>query len=144
MSKTLLLVDAFNLIFRSYYAFPTTITSPDGKPVNVIFGFISILYRTIDLFDPDYLAICWDRKEPTFRHTTFPDYKSHRPEAPEDLTAQLDDLKQLIENLGFPQVDKAGFEADDLMGTYSKLAEEMGFETILYTGDMDCTQLVSD
>ena len=117
MSKPLLLVDAFNLVFRSYYAFPTTITNSEGNPINVIFGFITLLYRTLDLLEPQYLAICWDRKEPTYRHDVFPDYKAHRPPAPDDLVDQLDELKDLLQNLGCHQVDKAGFEADDLIGT---------------------------
>lgn len=144
MSKNLLLVDGYNLVFRSYYAFPTSITSPKGTPVNVIFGFITLLYKTIDLFNPTYLAICWDRKEPTFRHITFPEYKAHRPPPPPDLIEQVDELKNVLSQLNFHQVDKAGFEADDLIGTYSLIAENEGVDTIIYTGDMDCTQLISE
>lgn len=141
--STFLLVDAFSLAFRAYYAFPTSITHHDGSPLNMVYGFVSLLYKAIDTFQPDYLAICFDRKEPTFRHTVFSEYKAHRPPAPDEFLVQVDVLKSVLADLNCPMLSLAGFEADDLMGTLSLLAENEGVNSVLLTGDQDAFQLVS-
>lgn len=139
-----LIVDGHSLAFRAYFAFPETLTLKSGLPVNAIYGFVSLLFNAIDRYNPTYLCVCFDRKEPTFRHVQYEGYKAHRPSAPEPFIVQMQHLRTLLTHIGIPTMDKAGFEADDLMGTLSHSGEAKGLDVRVMTGDHDALQLVTD
>jgi DNA polymerase-1 len=117
---------------------------PDGQPVNAVYGFISLLFKALEIFKPDSLAVCFDLPQPTFRHAFFPDYKAHRPPSPEEFRSQLPLLKEAINKLGIYMLSLAGYEGDDLIGTVSFLAEAENYQTLIMTGDRDAFQLISD
>ena len=142
--KKFLLIDAHALAYRAFYAFPISLTLKNGQPVNTIYGFLSLTLSAIDKFKPDYLAICFDRKEPTFRHQVFPQYKAHRPPTPVEFISQIELLKKSLQDLGLPIFETPGFEADDLLGTLSLEGEKNNLESLILTGDRDVLQLVSD
>ena len=142
-AKKLLLVDGHYLAFRSYFSFPGHLTF-QGSPINAVYGFIASLFAAIETYKPDYLGVCFDRREPTFRHTMFPLYKAHRPPAPESFVVQIPILHESLNKMGIQELTLAGYEADDLIGTLSRLAEEEGIQSLILSGDMDNMQLVSD
>ena len=134
--RTLYLVDGTNNLFRAFFAI-RGLRSSQGVPTNAVFGFTSMLRKLIKDHDPRYLAVAFDRPEPTFRHQAYADYKAHRPEAPADLIAQIPHVKQVCAVLGVPLIELAGFEADDLIGTLAQRAAEAGFKVVIVgTGGM--------
>lgn len=145
MSKKLFLVDALALIFRAYYALIRSprITSK-GKNTNAQFGFTNALLDLINNQKATHLAVCFDTAAPTERHIEFEAYKAHRQETPEDLLAALPDIKKIIRGFNVPVIEMDGFEADDIIGTLSKQAEQSGYEVFMVTPDKDFGQLVSD
>src|SRR6187402_121374 len=145
MDKKLFLLDALALVFRAYYALIRNprITSK-GKNTNAQFGFTNTLLELINNQKPTHLAVCFDTEAPTERHTDFVDYKANRQEAPEDLIAALPDIKKIIQGFNVPVVELDGFEADDVIGTLSKLAAKEGYEVLMVTPDKDYGQLVSE
>src|SRR6478735_8658844 len=145
MSKKLFLLDALALVFRAYYALIRNprITSK-GKNTNAQFGFTNTLLELINNQKPTHLAVCFDTEAPTERHTDFVDYKANRQEAPEDLIAALPDIKKIIQGFNVPVVELDGYEADDIIGTLSKLAAKEGYEVFMVTSDKDYGQLVND
>src|SRR5688572_15274417 len=145
MDKRLFLLDAMALIFRAYYALIRNprITST-GRNTNAQFGFTNTIIELINNQKPSHMAVCFDTSAPTERHTDFVDYKANRQEAPEDLTAAIPDIKRIIRGLNIPVIESDGYEADDVIGTLSKQAAEMGYEVYMVTPDKDYGQLVSD
>lgn len=145
MEKRLFLLDAFALIFRAYYALIRNprITSK-GKNTNAQFGFTNALVDLINKQKPSHMAICFDTAAPTERHTDFADYKANRQEAPEDLLASIPDIKKIIESFNIPIIETDGFEADDVIGTLAKQAEQAGYHVYMVTPDKDYGQLVSE
>src|SRR4026208_587017 len=145
MSKKLFLLDALALVFRAYYALIRNprITSK-GKNTNAQFGFTNTLLELINNQKPTHLAVCFDTEAPTERHTDYEDYKANRQEAPEDLIAALPDIKKIIKGFNLPVVELDGYEADDVIGTLSKLAAKAGYEVFMVTSDKDYGQLVND
>ena len=143
--KRLFLLDAFALIFRAYYALirAPRITSK-GRNTNAQFGFTNTLIDLLNKQKPTHMAICFDTKEPTERHTDFADYKANREEAPEDLLASLPDIRRLIEGFNIPLIETHGYEADDVIGTLAKQAEKAGYQVYMVTPDKDYGQLVSE
>jgi DNA polymerase-1 len=145
MAKKLFLLDAYALIFRAYYAL---IRSPrltsKGKNTNAQFGFTNTLIELITKQKPSHLAVCFDTAAPTERHTDFADYKANRQETPEDISAAVPDIKQLIQAFNIPVIELDGYEADDVIGTLSKQAADAGYEVYMVTPDKDYGQLVSD
>ena len=142
-STPFLIIDGHSLAYRSYYGFPSSLTF-EGKPINAVYGFVALLFKAIDDFKPGYLCVCFDRKEPTFRHDLYKPYKAHRPPAPEDFIDQVNRLKILLTALSIPMLEQPGYEADDLMGTLSLEAKKYQLHTLLMTGDQDALQLVDD
>ena len=139
------LLDAMALIFRAYYALirnPRLTTK--GKNTNAQFGFTNTIIELITNQKPTHMAVCFDTAAPTERHTDFEQYKANRQEAPEDLTAAIPDIKKIIAGLNIPIIESDGYEADDVIGTLSKQAEELGYEVYMVTPDKDYGQLVSD
>ncbi|KKT16509.1 MAG: DNA polymerase I, DNA polymerase I [Parcubacteria group bacterium GW2011_GWC1_43_61] len=140
--KKFILIDAYALIHRAYHALPP-LTAKGGEMVNAVFGFSSILIKTINEFKPDYMAAAFDMAEPTFRHKEYKEYKAKRPEAPPDLYAQIPRVKEILKAFGIPTYEKSGYEADDIIGTIvKKLENNKDVEILILTGDMDTLQLV--
>ncbi len=145
MSKKLFLVDAMALIFRAYYALIRNprVTSK-GKNTNAQFGFTNAIIDLLNNQKPSHIAVCFDMSGPTQRHTDFADYKANRQEAPEDLIAALPDIKRIIRGFNIPVIEKAGYEADDIIGTLSKQAADAGYDVYMVTPDKDFGQLVNE
>ena len=143
--KKLFLLDAYALIFRSYYAFIKNprITSK-GMNTSAIFGFLLTLEEVLQKHKPSHIAVVFDTPEPTFRHEMFKDYKATRDETPEDIRAAVPYVKRLLEAYNIPIITCPGYEADDIIGTMAKKAAEKGFITYMMTPDKDFAQLVSD
>ena len=132
------LIDGNSLINRAFYATPVMNTA-DGTPTNAVYAFVNMLLKIISDVKPSYMLVAFDRKEPTFRHKMFADYKGTRKPMPEELVPQIPLLKEVLDQLKIARFDLAGIEADDIIGT---LAKKYSFETIIYTGDKDSFQLV--
>lgn len=145
MEKKVFLLDAFALVFRAYYAL---IRSPrltsKGKNTNAQFGFTNALVELITKQKPSHMAVCFDTSAPTERHTDFADYKANRQETPEDISLAVPDIKKIIEAFNIPVIAIDGYEADDVIGTLSKLGEKAGYEVYMVTPDKDYGQLVSE
>ena len=140
---TLYLIDGNSLLYRAYYAIPS-LSNSKGEPTNAIYGFITMMKKLVEEAGPEYLVVCFDRKEPTFRHEQYEGYKAKRKPMPDDLAEQIEPIKQYCRLQGYAVSEKAGFEADDLMGTLARMGEEKGLQVVLVTGDKDAMQLVSD
>ncbi len=136
-------MDAHALVFQSFHAIPA-MTGPDGRPTNALFGFTRDLFFIRDELKPDYLLCAFDLPEPTFRSALYPDYKAHRPPAPDDLHAQVPRIQAVIEAMNLPVLTASGFEADDVMATVAAAAEKRGLDVLLATSDKDCRQLITD
>ena len=141
--KKIFLIDGSAFLYRAFHAIRSLSTSK-GHPTNATFGFTRILLKLLKDNTPEYAVVFFDVKGPTFRHKLYDQYKANRPPMPEELVAQLPDIKRIITALNIPTVEKQGFEADDLVGTYSKLAQKKGFEVIMVTGDKDFIQLITE
>jgi DNA polymerase I len=145
MQKKLFLLDAMALVFRAYYALIRNprVTSK-GKNTNAQFGFTNTLIELINNQKPSHMAVCFDTHAPTERHIDFADYKANRQEAPEDLMNAIPDIKRIIRGFNIPVVEVDGYEADDVIGTLSKMAADAGYEVFMVTPDKDYGQLVSE
>lgn len=139
----LLLIDGNSLMHRAYYAIPTLTTSK-GVPTNAVYGFTNMLFRLLKEEKPDFIAVAFDKKAPTFRHLEFEEYKATRAKAPEELLGQFSILKEILSAMNIKFLEIEGFEADDVLGTLSKKAEEEGLFTLIVTGDKDALQLLSE
>jgi DNA polymerase-1 len=139
--KRLMLVDGHALAYRAYHAIPP-LTSPSGEPTNATFGFANMLLKAIQDYAPDYVIASFDVGR-TFRHEEYAGYKAKRAVTPDDLRAQFGRVRELVETLGIPIYALEGYEADDVLGTLSLQATELGLQTIIVSGDTDTFQLVS-
>src|SRR6266581_7330334 len=142
--KKLVLIDGHAIIHRAFHAVPETLTNSKGEHVNATFGFTSMLMKALLEEKPDYIAVAFDRPSPTFRHTTYTLYKAHRPALPDNMKPQFARIREVVQSFGIQIYEKDGFEADDVLGTLSVQADQLGVDTIIYTGDMDTLQLVKD
>ena len=138
----LVLIDGYSLMHRAFYAIPAL--SKDGVYTNALFGFFNMLLKVIADAQPDYLIVTLDAHAPTFRHGTYAEYKAGRKPMPEELRPQMKRLREVLESIGIQQMELAGWEADDLMGTLSLQAAGQGTESVLVTGDRDSFQLIGD
>ncbi|MFH1153986.1 MAG: DNA polymerase I [Pseudomonadota bacterium] len=143
MEKTIYLIDGSAYLYRAFHAIRSLSTST-GIPTNATYGFTRILLKLIRERSPEYAAVFFDVKGPTFRHELYEAYKATRPPMPEDLVVQIPHIKAIVRALNIPVVEKQGFEADDLIGTYARLAREAGYASVLVTGDKDFMQLVNE
>jgi DNA polymerase-1 len=143
--KTVYLVDGSALIYRAFFAFiRNPLINTKGEDTSATFGFVNSILKLIKDEHPDYLAIVFDTKAPTFRHERYDEYKSTRAKMPEELVAQLPRIFEAVEAMNIPCFSLDGYEADDIIGTMSKQAEQEGFEVWCVTGDKDYFQLVTD
>ena len=139
----LMVLDGNSLVNRAFFGIKL-LTTKDGRYTNAIFGFQNILLNLLTAHQPDAVAIAWDERAPTFRHQAYDGYKATRHGMPEELALQMPVLKELLTHLGFVQVSKEGWEADDILGTLAAACEAKGGTTLLATGDRDSLQLVDD
>lgn len=144
LSKKFVIIDAMALAYKGYYAFISRpLTTASGEPTSAVFGFLNQLFKIIEDTKPDYLAVGFDSKEKTFRHERYENYKSSRQAMPEDMIPQIQRIKEVIEAFNIPIYILPGYEADDLIGTAVKEAEQKGFDCYAITPDKDYIQLVS-
>jgi DNA polymerase-1 len=141
--KTVYLIDGTAYIHRAYHAI-RGLTNSKGLPTNAIFGYTRILIKLMENRTPQYAAIFFDARGPTFRHELYKDYKANRPPMPEDMAVQIPYIKDVSAAYNLPIIELQGFEADDLIGTYARIAEKNGFSAVMVTGDKDYLQLVTD
>ena len=137
-----MVIDGNSILNRAFYGV-RLLTNHDGLPTNAIYGFLSTLFRLQDEYTPDRTIVCFDVKEKTFRHQKFDSNKATRKGMPDELAAQLPVMKEVLDALGIIRCEKGGYEADDLIGTISRKAEEQGDDCLIVTGDRDSLQLVS-
>ena len=141
----LVVLDGHAMVFRAFFALkdrPMTVKHT-GERVEAVYSFASTLFKTIGDLQPTHLAIAFDPPGPTFRHEHFEEYKAHRPEAPPELHAQVERVKQLMGALHVPIYELPGYEADDVIGTIARYSTEHGVDMVIFTGDTDSLQLVS-
>lgn len=137
-----LLIDANSLIHRCFHALPP-LTTPQGEPINAVYGLSSILLKIFREHRPDYVAAAFDRPEPTFRDEIFKEYKAHRPPTANELVPQLKEAHKVFEKFGIQVIEKPGFEADDILGTLAeKYKCEEGLQIVIFSGDKDNLQLI--
>ncbi|SHE69341.1 DNA polymerase I [Caldanaerobius fijiensis DSM 17918] len=139
----MVLIDGNSLVYKAYYALPL-LTNSEGLYTNGIYGFTMMLFKIFEEYKPDYIAVAFDKKAPTFRHKEYDQYKANRKGMPEELIQQLPLLKDVIKGFNIPILEIEGYEADDIIGTLAKKAERMGMHVFIVTGDRDSLQLVSD
>ena len=140
MKDIFLLVDGNSLLHRAYHALP--LMDADGVYTNAIYGFLSMLLKVIREEKVQYLAVCFDEHAPTFRHAVYAEYKAGRKETPPELRQQFDTIRKLLDDLKIRRFSLQGWEADDLLGTLSRLGADAGVTPLLLTGDRDALQLV--
>jgi DNA polymerase-1 len=143
LPKRLYLVDGMSQVFRAYYAI-RGLSTATGIPTNAVYGFTMMLRKHLTQEKPDYMAVVLDSAAPTFRHEAYAAYKATRTEMPDDLALQLPYIQRACDVFNVPVVRMPGFEADDLIGTLARLAEEQGLDTVIITQDKDLAQLVTD
>ena len=145
--KRLVLIDGHAILHRAYHAFPQTLTTRKGELVNAVYGFTRILLTVLDDLKPDYLAVAVDLPQPTFRHKEYLGYQVQRPKMDQELADQIQRVHQIVKALNIPLFSKAGFEADDVIGTLAHQAvrvKSKNIEVIIVTGDKDIMQLVEE
>ncbi len=145
MAKKFIIIDGNALLHRAWHALPP-LTTPTGEPVNAAYGFTLILMKALKDIKPKYAAVTFDRKEKTFRHEMYTEYKATRVKQPDELYAQIPIIKKIVTAFGLPIFEKERFEADDVIATICKNKEvnKPEVESIVVTGDMDTLQLVDD
>ncbi len=134
-----------SLVFRAYHAMSSSnLKSPSGEPTGAVFSFVNILTSILEKEKPVFIAVAFDRSEPTFRHVKYPLYKANRAAFPEELVPQLARIKEFLDCLNVQRLELPGYEADDIIGTFSKAASEKGIEVACLTSDKDFYQLVNN
>lgn len=141
--ERLLILDSNSLMNRAFYAIPP-LTNSEGIHTNAVYGFTNMLFKMKEEIKPDYIVAAFDRKAPTFRHKEYEDYKAGRKKMPPELGEQFPLVKELLKLFAVNIYEIDGFEADDIIGTLAKFAEEKGIEVFIVTGDRDALQLASD
>lgn len=143
MTNRVVLVDGSSILYRAFFAMPH-LSTPTGIPTGAILGTTTMLLSIIEELQPQYMGVFFDRKAATYRHEMFHEYKANREAMPDELVVQLVNLKQLITSLGVVTREKDGFEADDFIGIYSRIARQSGVPCIIYSGDNDLLQLADE
>ena len=141
--KKMLVIDGNSIVNRAFYGI-RPLTTKEGLHTNALFGFVNILLKNLQSISPDYAAVAFDLKAPTFRHKEYAEYKAGRHAMPDELKMQMPYAHTLAGALGFAVLEKEGYEADDILGTLAAMGEEKGVEVFVLTGDRDSLQLISD
>ena len=142
MEKRLIIIDGNSIINRAFYALPD-MSNSEGLKTNAIFGFVRMMFKIIEDYQPTHMSVAFDKKAPTFRHKQYADYKAGRKKMPDELAQQLQPLKDLLDKFNINRLEIEGYEADDLIGTVARLGEENDFKVYIVTGDKDAIQLAS-
>ena len=135
------LIDGSGYIFRAFHALPP-MTRADGTPVNAVFGFTNMLLKLVEDSDADYIAVIFDAGRRSFRNDLYPEYKAHRPPPPPELVPQFALIREATRACNVPAIEREGFEADDLIAAYAKVASALGAEVTIVSSDKDLMQLV--
>ena len=143
MEKRLIIIDGNSIINRAFYALPD-MSNSEGLKTNAIFGFVRMMFKIIEDYQPTHMSVAFDKKAPTFRHKQYADYKAGRKKMPDELAQQLQPLKDLLDKFNINRLELEGYEADDLIGTVARLGEENDFKVYIVTGDKDAIQLASN
>ena len=141
---TVMLIDGNSLTYRAFFALPTDMATASGQVTNAVFGFTSMLINLMKDHEPDHIAVAFDRPEPTFRHEMTPSYKAQREAAPDILRQQMGVVREVLDAMAIPTLEKVGFEADDIIATLATQGRDRGDDVIIVTGDRDSYQLVED
>jgi DNA polymerase-1 len=141
--NNVVIIDGYGFVFRAFFSLGDLKTSK-GEPVGAVYGFINMLLKVINTFSPNYLIVVFDSGTKSFRSEIYPEYKSHRKEAPEDLKPQFAIVREAVNALNLKYIDVNGFEADDLIATYSKICKEQGFKSVIVSSDKDLMQVAED
>lgn len=142
-NKCLILVDGYGFLFRAYHSMPP-LTRKDGTPTGAVYGFCNMLMKLLGDHEGDYIAVALDAGKKTFRNDIYADYKANRPPAPDDLIPQFPLVREAVEAFNLPSLQVEGFEADDLIATYTRQATQMGLDVLIVSSDKDLMQLVDD
>lgn len=140
MKDKLMLIDGHSILNRAFYAIPL-LTTKDGQHTNAIYGFLNILFKLIEEEKPKYLGVSFDISKPTFRHLKYSEYKGNRKKSPEELAIQVPILKEVLNSMGINIYEKEGYEADDVLATIAKKAEQSNLDVIIVSGDRDLLQI---
>ena len=143
MNKKLYIIDGYGFLFRAYHVMPP-LTSPVGVPVGAVYGFTNMMIKLIREHKPDYMVVALDSGKDTFRNELYTEYKANRPEAPDDLKPQFPLIREAVEAVGLKSFELVGFEADDVIATFTKRALEQGIDVTIVSSDKDLMQLVED
>ena len=138
----LIVIDGNSLMYRAFYALPA-MTSRGGTPTGAIYGFLSMLLK-LAAGNPEYMLVAFDMHGPTIRHESYAEYKSNRKPMPDELREQMPIIKRILTDMGIAVCECPGYEADDLLGTFARIANSGGIDALLVTGDRDALQLISD
>ena len=137
----IVIIDGNSLINRAYYAMQRPMITKTGIYTQGIYGFLNMLNRILEDYVPEYIAVAWDKKAPTFRHKEYKEYKAGRKKMPPELAMQLPLIKEVMNAMKITNLEAEGFEADDIIGTVARIAEEEGLKPLIITGDKDALQL---
>lgn len=141
----IILIDGTGLVYRSFYAVPPFLKDANGEPTNAVLGFTNILLSLLEVQRPDYVAVAFDLRGPTFRHEQYKEYKATRVKAPQELYDQIPKAREVVRAFNIPMLEKQGFEADDVIATLVKKFEsEKDAEIFIATGDFDMFQCVNE
>ena len=143
MAEKIMLIDGNSIVNRAFYGVPL-LTNKEGRYTNGVYGFLNILFKLLDEEKPDHLAVAFDLKAPTFRHKTFDGYKGNRKGMPEELREQMPLLKEVLQKMHISIFEQEGYEADDILGTLSALAEQNGVVPVVVSGDRDLLQIAGE
>ncbi len=144
MKKILYLIDGSSYIHRAYHAIRGGLSNSKGFPTSAVFGFTRMLLKLMEDKKPEYVVMFFDSKGKTFRHEIYEAYKANRPPMPEDMAVQIPYIKAVTDGFNIPVIEMQGYEADDLIGTFARIAEKFGFSVVMVTGDKDFLQLVTE
>lgn len=140
-TRKLVLIDGYSLLFRAFFS-GRPLSTTDGRPTGALFGLSQMLFTLLNQEKPDAVVMCWDAHAQTHRSQAFPQYKAHRPDAPNDLKQQMQGARELVQAFGIHAAEVDGYEADDLIGTFAKKGDREGWNVVIVTGDSDQLQLV--
>ena len=141
--EKLILIDGHSIMNRAFYAIPL-LTNKDGEYTNAIYGFLNILFKLMEEENPTYIGVSFDLPKPTFRHLKYSDYKGNRKKSPEEFRSQIPLMKEILKAMNINIYEKEGYEADDVLATIAKKAENLGISPIIVSGDRDLLQIATD
>ncbi len=143
MSEKIVLIDGHSILNRAFYGLPD-LTNAEGLHTNAVYGFLNIMFKILEEEKPEYLAVAFDRSEPTFRHERYAAYKGTRKPMPTELREQVPLMKEMLTAMGICILEHAGWEADDILGSLARLSEKQGMQVSLISGDRDLLQIATD